>query len=46
MFSSPSGAMLTNSGMFTARLAAVEFSIRIAGLSWPSASRWVRNICV
>src|ERR1019366_4109323 len=46
MFKRPSGGILTNSGMFTARFAAVEFSIRIAGLSLPSASRWVKNICV
>src|ERR1035441_11078825 len=46
MFMRPSGGILTNSGMFTARLAAVEFSMRIAGLSLPSASRWVKNICV
>ena len=32
--------------MLTARLAAVAFSIRIAGLSLPSSSRCVRNICV
>src|SRR5450756_1557211 len=46
MVSMPSGGMLTNSGMFTARLAAVAFSTRIAGLSLPASSRWVRNICV
>src|SRR5664279_4536854 len=43
---SPSWGILTNSGMLTARLAAVEFSIRMAGLSLPSSSMWVRNICV
>src|ERR1017187_5917044 len=46
MCSSPSCGMLTNSGMLTARLLAVEFSIRMAGLSLPSSSMWVRNICV
>src|ERR1039458_1553240 len=46
MCSSPSCGMLTNSGMLTARLAAVEFSMRMAGLSLPSSSMWVRNICV
>ena len=38
--------MFTNSGMLTARLAAVVFSIRIAGLSLPSSSMCVRYICV
>src|SRR5689334_21019445 len=38
--------MFTNSGMFTARLAAVEFSIRTGGLSCPFSSMWVRNLCV
>ncbi len=38
--------MLTNSGILTARFAAVAFSIRMAGLSLPSSSRCVRNICV
>jgi hypothetical protein len=38
--------MFTNSGIFTARLAAVAFSIRIAGLSLPSSSMCVRYICV
>src|SRR5580698_2938959 len=46
MFSIASGAMLTNSGRLTARFAAVALSIRIAGLSWPSASMWVRYIWV
>src|ERR1035438_2059832 len=41
-----SGAMFTNSGMFTARFAAVMFSTRIAGLSLPFSSMWVRNNCV
>ena len=42
----PSGGMFTNSGMLTARLAAVELSIRMAGLSLPFSSMWVRYICV
>jgi hypothetical protein len=46
MLSIPSGGMFTNSGMLTARFAAVEFSIRMAGLSLPDSSMWVRNICV
>jgi hypothetical protein len=33
MRSMPSGVVFTNSGMLTARLAAVEFSIRMAGES-------------
>src|ERR1700690_1248501 len=41
-----SGAILTNSGMLTARLAAVELSTRIGGLSLPSWSRCVRDIWV
>ena len=32
--------------MFTARFAAVEFSIRMAGLSLPSSSTCVRKSCV
>src|ERR1035437_9456122 len=46
MCSIPLGAMLTNSGMLTARLLAVEFSIRMAGVSRPSESMCVRNIWV
>src|SRR5664280_2579250 len=46
MSSIPSASMLTNSGRLTARFAAVALSIRIAGLSLPFASRWVRYICV
>jgi hypothetical protein len=42
----PSGATLTNSGILTARLAAVEFSTRIAGVSLPASSIWVRKSCV
>src|SRR5271157_2190139 len=42
----PPWGMFTNSGRFTARFAAVEFSIRMAGLSLPSASMWVRYIWV
>src|ERR1017187_4653723 len=38
--------MLTNSGMLTARLAAVAFSIRTGGLSLPSLSMCVRYIWV
>ena len=38
--------MFTNSGMFTARLAAVLFSTRTAGVSLPCSSMWVRNIWV
>ena len=38
--------MFTNSGMFTARLAAVASSITIAGLSLPAASMCVRYIRV
>src|ERR1019366_2656597 len=38
-----SGAMFTNSGMFTARFDAVIFSTRIAGLSLPFSSMWARN---
>ena len=38
--------MFTNSGRFTARLAAVLPSIRIAGLSFPASSMCVRYICV
>ena len=34
----PSEGMFTNSGIFTARFAAVEFSIKIAGLSLPWSS--------
>src|ERR1017187_580823 len=41
-----SGAMFTNSGMFTARFAAVLFRSRMAGLSLPFSSMWVRNSCV
>ena len=37
---------MANSGIFTARLAAVAFSIRIAGLSFPRSSMWVRYIWV
>src|ERR1035438_8957509 len=32
--------------MLTARFAAVEFSMKMGGLSRPSSSMWVRNICV
>jgi hypothetical protein len=32
--------------MFTARLAAVALEIKIAGLSRPSSSKCVKNICV
>jgi len=46
MTSIKSGAMFTNSGMFTPRFAAVAFSTRIAGLSLPFSSMWVRNNCV
>ena len=42
----PSGLMLTNSGMFTARLGAVELGTRIAGPASPFSSIWVRNIWV
>src|SRR5664279_3865879 len=42
----PSGAMFTNSGIFTARFAAVVLSTRIAGLSLPSASMCVNMSCV
>src|ERR1035441_2895438 len=46
MFMRPSGGILTNSGMFTARLAAGEFSMRIAGAWVTLPSRWVKNIWV
>src|SRR5512135_2332889 len=42
----PPEGRFTNSGRLTARLAAVAFSIRIAGLSLPPSSIWVRYICV
>ena len=32
--------------MFTARFAAVAFSTRMAGVSLPRSSMWVRNIWV
>ena len=35
-----------NSGMFTARLEAVEFSMRMAGVSLPCSSMCVSHICV
>ena len=38
--------MFTNSGRFTARLPAVLFGIRTGGVSFPSSSTCVRNICV
>lgn len=38
--------MFTNSGMFTARLDAVAFSTRMAGVAFPSASMWVMYSCV
>src|SRR3974390_1922787 len=38
--------MFINSGIFTARFAAVEFSTRMAGPPLPSSSMCVRNICV
>ena len=46
MCSIPRDFMFTNSGMFTARFAAVEFSMRIAGVSLPFSSMCVKNICV
>src|ERR1017187_8309266 len=46
MRSIPGAETFTNSGMLTARLLAVEFSMRMAGVSRPSGSICVRNICV
>src|SRR5271165_5613034 len=46
MCSMPLGAIFTNSGIFTARFAAVAFSIRIAGVSFPCSSICVKYICV
>jgi len=46
MVTRSSYAMFTNSGMFTARFAAVESGTRIGGVLRPCSSRWVRNIWV
>src|SRR5512141_1983672 len=46
MSSNPSEGMFTNSGILTARFAAVAFSIRTGGLSSPDSSMCVRNIWV